>query len=77
MRKWGVGSELETDAPLYQKGPSLRELTPLVNDLDANASSGCWLEVKGKGGEIYSWPILCCLHSPTMAHYPTVTHSLV
>lgn len=28
--------------PLHQKGPSLGELTPLVNDLDANASSGCW-----------------------------------
>lgn len=39
MRKWGAGSKWEAGSPLYQKGPSLGELTPLVNDLDANAAS--------------------------------------
>lgn len=29
-------------SPLYQEGPALGELTPFVNDLNANASSRCW-----------------------------------
>lgn len=35
-------------SPLYQEGPALGELTPFVNDLNANASSRCWLQVKGQ-----------------------------
>lgn len=39
MGEWGARCELETGSPLYQERPSLGELTPLVNDLDADASS--------------------------------------
>lgn len=45
-----------TGSPLYQEGPALGELTPFVNDLNANASSRCWLEVKGEGNEIRCFP---------------------
>lgn len=35
-------------SPLYQEGPALGELTPFVNDLNANSSSRCWLQVNGQ-----------------------------
>ena len=54
---------------LENKGPGsshpLGELTPLVNDLDADASSGRWLEVEWRGEEriCLPGPILWRSHS--------------
>ena len=65
-----MGSQLETGSPLYQKGPPLGELTPLMNDLDADASSGCWLEVEWRG-ELSTWPDTLVLPlSGTACHPP-------